>query len=34
MPHNHNTRFRSITDCLYSIVVKETKIFFNLYINY
>ena len=33
MIHNHhqNTRFRSITDRLCCIVVKEIKIFFNTY---
>ena len=30
--HNQNTRFRSITDCFYGIVVDEIKIFFNLLI--
>ena len=36
MIHNHhqNTRFRSLTDRLCCIVVKETKIFFNLALNY
>ena len=29
--HNQNTRFRSITDCFYCIVVDEIKIFFNLF---
>ena len=28
--HNQNTRFRSITDCFYCIVMEEIKIFFNL----
>ena len=31
--HNQNTRFRSITDCFYCIVVEEIKIFFNLLIH-
>ena len=32
--HNQNTRFRSITDCFYCIVVDEIKIFFNLLIHH
>ena len=28
--HNQNTRFRSIADCFYCIVVEEIEIFFNL----
>ena len=31
---NQNTRFRSLTDCFYCIVVEEIKIFFNLLIYY
>ena len=31
---NQNTRFRSTTDCFYCIVVEETKIFFNLSVNF